>query len=194
MWSLAARLDRSLPRGDIPPSELFERAASRAMSRAPEREPSRAGADAPDGYLVALPKGQLPTPIGRALLLQVGDDRFVPVFVGSSEALAYQHQLEGTRPKRPLTHDLLVRVLELFGGEVAQVRIERLEGDVYVSTVVLRIRNDQREIDARASDAIVLAMGAGVPIYVSPQVVRRAARGITDVAHSSPNSDPSQSL
>lgn len=100
--------------------------------------------------------------------------RFLPVVIGISEVNAIKLKLSGIEPPRPLTHDLLIRVIEGFGGRVKQILIDRLENSTFYAKLVLEKENEQIEIDARPSDSIAIALRANAPIVVNPSVLDEA--------------------
>jgi len=119
--------------------------------------------------------GIAPTPHGNAVVLSDQARRIgVPIFVGDSEALAIMLRLRGQSFERPLTHDLLDSVLRRLGGRITSVRVDSLKDNVFHATIVLAHAGQRSELDARASDAIALAVGNGAPIYVAGEVIRRA--------------------
>jgi len=113
---------------------------------------------------------------GNAVLL-VDDERqrALVVFIGETEALSIQLRLQGTRYKRPLTHDLIDTMLDHLGARVLNVRVDRLEDDIFYGVVVLRSGNRIHEFDSRTSDGIALALGSDAPLFVAKDVLDRAA-------------------
>jgi bifunctional DNase/RNase len=112
---------------------------------------------------------------GDAVLL--GDETrrtVLPILIGGTEALSIQLRFERRRYERPLTHDLLDSILKDLGAEVVRVEIDDLVENTFLAAVVLRHDGRYSRIDARPSDAIALALGAGAPIYVSRKVLARA--------------------
>jgi bifunctional DNase/RNase len=105
----------------------------------------------------------------RALLLKETDGpRAVPIVVGVPEAEAVAMQLQGHTPPRPLSYDLMRRLLEAGGLRVQQAAVTRLEGDTYFATVALQTPDGQAVgLDARPSDAVNLALRSGAPLYVA---------------------------
>jgi len=104
------------------------------------------------------------------LLRKHDDDKVLPVFIGAPEAMAIQMALNNIRFKRPLTHDLLVSVLDSLGVSVSKVTIDAVIEGIYTATLVLKDENTNKEkwyIDARPSDSIVIALKTNSPIYVS---------------------------
>jgi len=98
-------------------------------------------------------------------------DRVLPIFIGFPEALAIDAALRGYIPRRPLTHDLFVNVLDTLGVKVEKITIDALINNIYTATIVLSEERDGKKIyhhvDARPSDSIAIALRAGAPIYVS---------------------------
>jgi bifunctional DNase/RNase len=108
-------------------------------------------------------------------LLDPSKHRAVPIFIGESEAFSIKLRLAHQSYPRPLSHDLLETILRKLGGRVEQVRVERLVENAYVATVVV-VRDQERfELDARSSDAIALALGGQVPIFMAEDVLRSTA-------------------
>jgi uncharacterized protein len=111
----------------------------------------------------------------RAILLkELEQDRQLPIFIHATEAEAIAAELEGYRPPRPLTHDLLNNCISALGGELQYVLISDLQNNIFYA--VLHVLQDGREIDidARPSDSIALAVRARVPIYVAEAVMDAA--------------------
>ena len=93
---------------------------------------------------------------------------FLPIFIGPPEALAIHMALEGHKPKRPLTHDLIINILDNLGVIVEKVTIDAVVDNLFVATIVLRDDNGKRwYIDARPSDSIAIALRVNAPIYVA---------------------------
>ena len=113
---------------------------------------------------------------GYAVLLQEKDsDRSLPIIVGSSEAQAIALYLEGVDMPRPMTHDLLINVLENPEGEINRVTIARISnGTFYAEIEVSNPQIGEMIIDARPSDAIAIALRTLSPIYVSDEVMGAA--------------------
>jgi bifunctional DNase/RNase len=128
-------------------------------------------ASAPDGFVEVLPQGVMPSGDGFALILrEERSGRVVPVMIGGTEAMTIELRLEGRRYERPLTHDLLDRMLGILGGQVVMVQVNKVRHDVFIGTIVLWDGHEQYNVDARTSDAVAVALGHRVPIYVSEAV------------------------
>lgn len=108
---------------------------------------------------------------GYAIILkEISGSRRLPIIIGQYEAQSIALELEGIKPPRPLTHDLLKEVIEVFGYSVNSVVISELKD----STFYAKIKFDSsgvEEIDARPSDAIAIALKFSSPIYVSTEIM-----------------------
>jgi hypothetical protein len=106
-----------------------------------------------------------------------GEERFLPIWMGQIEAEALVEHLEGIETPRPQTHDFTAGVLRTVQARVQEVLIDRLVDDVYYASVVLAGPGGTGAADARPSDALNLALRAGAPLRVQPDVL--AAAGLS---------------
>ena len=110
----------------------------------------------------------LPTQNYALLLLTPSGDVVVPVWVGVPEATAVALVLDGQRPPRPLTHDLLVDAVEALGARVEAAWLSHIRDDAVHARLEL---TGGRSLDARASDAIAVALRAQAPVLAEPRLV-----------------------
>ncbi len=94
------------------------------------------------------------------------EQRVFPIWIGLPEARAIHMELQGTENFRPLTHDLLAGIIGKVDGTVNRVMITHIKENVFYATLVIKKDNELIEIDARPSDAIVMALKFDAPIYV----------------------------
>ena len=127
---------------------------------------------------------------GYAVLLQEKDGtRSLPIIVGSSEAQAIALYLEGVDMPRPMTHDLLINVLEILDSEINRVSIARMDNGTFFAEIeVTNVQVGEIVIDSRPSDAIAIALRTLTPIYVSDEVMDRA--GIDNFSTESEVAEP----
>ncbi len=112
----------------------------------------------------------------RIVVLKDADTtRYLPIWIGPFEADAITIQLQNVEVARPLTHDLLKASIERLGGEIEQVAITELRNDTFYAEITVRLNTRRLQIDARPSDAIALAVRAGVPVYVAESVLAQAS-------------------
>ena len=127
---------------------------------------------------------------GYAVLLQEKDGtRSLPIIVGSSEAQAIALYLEGVDMPRPMTHDLLINVLEILDSEINRVSIARMDNGTFFAEIkVTNVQLGEIVIDSRPSDALAIALRSLSPIYVSDEVMDRA--GIDNFSTESEVAEP----
>ncbi len=101
--------------------------------------------------------------------------RWLPIVVGSTEAQAIALQLEKISPPRPLTHDLIKNLLDSIKAFVTRIVVSDLRENTYFAAISLKTNGTIREVDARPSDAIALALRVEDPIFVEDNVMKRAA-------------------
>ena len=102
-------------------------------------------------------------------------DRYLPIWIGPAEADAIAVKLQDLSVPRPLTHDLLVTVLEALGGAVKHILVDNLENDTFYAKIAIEVGGETKEIDSRPSDAMALAVRTLVPIYATEEVMEKAA-------------------
>jgi bifunctional DNase/RNase len=100
--------------------------------------------------------------------------RYLPIWIGAAEADAIAVKLQGVTVPRPLTHDLLVLVIDSLGATVDSIIVNDLKSDTFFAKIILNVDGGQVEIDSRPSDALALAVRAGVPIFVDEAVLDKA--------------------
>lgn len=108
------------------------------------------------------------------ILKELDRDRYLPIWIGPWEANAIAMRLQGLSPERPLTHDLFAATLQELGVVVQRVVIADLAEETYHARLFLEAQGRTFEIDARPSDALALAVRAGVRIFAAPAVLERA--------------------
>jgi bifunctional DNase/RNase len=141
----------------------------------PTRDPS---ARPPAGYRRMAVGGVAPTNAGNArdaiVLMDDSARRGLLLVIGGKDAVPVALPFEPTGVERPLTRNLLYAAVKKLGGEVVSVRVDRLEDDVFYGSVLLTKGGRVFELDARPSDALSLAVGNGVPVFVAETVLARA--------------------
>jgi bifunctional DNase/RNase len=111
---------------------------------------------------------------GISVLLQekTGQRRVMPIWIGDREGQVIDLRLRGEKFERPLTHDLLDAVLRDRGMTVARVEVDGLRDGTFLGRLYLADAEGRvTRLDARPSDCIALAVGAGAPIFVDEKVL-----------------------
>lgn len=108
------------------------------------------------------------------VLKQAEAERYLPIWIGPCEAEAISVGVKGIDVLRPLTHDLIVNILDALDADLQYIYINDLAENTFFATLVVEVAGAEVEIDARPSDAIAVAVRTGVPIYVSENVLAEA--------------------
>ena len=114
------------------------------------------------------------TPI--VILQDQNRSRFLPIWIGAAEANAIVLEIEGVRPPRPLTHDLIVNVLTTLDAQVTQIVVTDLRDGTFFAAIHLRTAAGDVEVDSRPSDAMALALRVDAPILVAEPVLEEASQ------------------
>jgi bifunctional DNase/RNase len=110
------------------------------------------------------------------ILKEQGGERWLPIFIGAAEAQAISLLLQGMEYARPLTYDLFDNILAAGGVEIRQVTVTELRDNTYYALVHMKdLKGEVKDIDARPSDAIALALKTKASIQVAKQVMDSAA-------------------
>lgn len=115
-----------------------------------------------------------------ALILKESDgDKRLPIIIGAFEAQAIALEIEGIVTPRPMTHDLIKKIIDELDDEISQVYINDLQDGTFFSKLILK--NSGIEIDSRPSDAIALAVRYNCPIYIDSYIMdNNAVESIDD--------------
>jgi bifunctional DNase/RNase len=100
--------------------------------------------------------------------------RQFPIVIAIMEALAIDRFVKEQSTQRPLTHELLCRVIEALGARVARVEVTKLKDHTFYANLVLDRNGDTIEVDARPSDAIAIGVKNLCPIFVHEDVLEEA--------------------
>jgi len=125
------------------------------------------------------------------MLNEVDGTRRLPIVIGAFEAQAIALELEGFKPNRPMTHDLMHQFMVSYNIVLDSVIISELKEGVFYSKLVLVSNGEAKEIDARPSDAIALAVRFKADVFTLPEIMEEA--GIeTKEPEDSPENEPDE--
>lgn len=127
---------------------------------------------------LALDVKQQPVVILKPLDEETGQGRMLPIWIGGLEAAAILAALSDNPPPRPLTLDLMRRLIDAVGADVERIAVTRIEDGTFYAEITLSTSGSEQVLDARPSDAIGLALRTGSVIWVDEEVLERA--GIPD--------------
>src|ERR1700723_4382924 len=120
---------------------------------------------------------EMPTNQPIVLLKETQGDRYLPIWIGPVEATAIAFAQQGMVPARPLTHDLFRDVLEALEVQLQTVNITALRDGIFFADLIF---SNGKEVSARPSDSIALALRTGAAIFASDEVLDEAGVAIPD--------------
>jgi bifunctional DNase/RNase len=119
-------------------------------------------------------KGVMPTSSGCAVFLGSEEKTFV-IYVDQGIGDAIQRAIDDVQVERPMTHDLMLSMLDGLGAEVERVVINHVDKGTFFARLIVSMENElgQKiiELDARPSDSMVMALASGKPIYAAKAVI-----------------------
>lgn len=106
------------------------------------------------------------------VLHDINNRKALPIWIGSAEASAIIRKIENLNVSRPMTHDLIISLIEKTGYELDRIEINDVEKETYFATLFLKDKDGNFvELDSRPSDAIAVAIRVDAPIYVTANVL-----------------------
>ncbi len=120
-------------------------------------------------------------PVPVVLLTVDGESDLLPIFIGFDVAAAIARGMDAVDIGRPLTHDLLLDVVEELGGRVDRVVIDSIEqdgggGGTYTADLHIDTPRGGAVVDARPSDSLALAARTNADIEIDPAVFDEGRR------------------
>lgn len=113
------------------------------------------------------------TPV--VILREKNGNRVLPIWIGPAEASAIAMEMQGVKPPRPMTHDLLKTIITGLGAELRRVVISALKDKTYFAELMLQRDDHHYQFDARPSDSIALALRLSAPIFTQDQLLEQTA-------------------
>ena len=97
-------------------------------------------------------------------------DKVLPIWIGHFEAWAIAMELSQIKSKRPLTHDLIATFISELSGKFEKVEVTELKEQTFFARIYLAVNGEVKEIDARPSDSIAIALKTGAQIFVAAEL------------------------
>jgi bifunctional DNase/RNase len=101
------------------------------------------------------------------------DQKHFLMFVGDSEFAAIAKEKGLVEPKRPLTHDFYLGIVDNLSVEFLRIEVYNMKDNTYFARVVFRADGNEYTVDSRPSDAVALALNRKIPILVNQKLFRR---------------------
>lgn len=113
------------------------------------------------------------TPV--VILREKDGTRVLPIWIGPAEASAIAMEMQGVKPPRPMTHDLLKSVIVGLGADLRRVTISAIKDKTYFAELLLHRDDHLFQLDARPSDSIALALRLNAPIFTEAELLEQTA-------------------
>ena len=121
------------------------------------------------------------------VLSEKGGNRKLPLIIKTQDAQRIALEIEGIKPSKPLTHDLIKSIGEIMGYDISEVFIHTLAEGIFYTKMILHNGLEEFEIESSAGDALAMAVLYKAPIYVSASILDSAGIFIND--DGTPSSD-----
>lgn len=131
---------------------------------------------------------RLEIPANTPVLLlreQSGTRRVIPIQIGAPEASSIHYALEGLQPDRPLTHDLLINIVDGLNAQPIKLVITKLEEHTYFADLHFIQQGSVVVVSCRPSDGVAVAVRSGIPIYAEDDLLDEVGK----VSIDSPDED-----
>ena len=119
----------------------------------------------------------------RIVLKEIGFGNYFSILIGNSEAQSVALALEGVQTPRPMTHDIIIDILESSDIKIHRIEINKFENDTFFSRILIKSYNfGIKSIDCRPSDAISIALKCNYPIFIEDEVLSsiKKSEGVFD--------------
>ena len=137
-----------------------------------------------DAHIEGVRVAESPSGVVAVVTLGVeGEDDVLPIFVGFEEATSIARGLDAVDIGRPLTHDLLLDVMEELGGRIDRVAVTALEEGTYIADLHVVTPRDEAVVDARPSDSLALAARTNVAIDIDEDVFEAGREPLDAYTH-----------
>ena len=103
------------------------------------------------------------------------EKRYLPVYIGSSQAEVIKRELTGVSPLETFANDPISKDIKRIGSKIKSVKIDKLEGNKFSAELVLTDEGKSCEISCPPAKALAIAVRARVPIFTDEIILDRAA-------------------
>ena len=100
----------------------------------------------------------------------------LPIMIGYYEAQSIHLALNDIQIQRPLTHDLVVNIIDALNATMERVVINDLRDGTFYARIFFNVLDQAVDVDSRPSDAIALAVRCRTPLFIEPSVLEKAGK------------------
>ncbi|GEM_PF-6795465 len=122
-----------------------------------------------------------PETFEKIVILRIEAQReamFLPFAIGQAEFDALTIRMQAGNSLTPLTHDLYVSIIAQLGGRIDSIIISDFKDTLFYAKLILDVKGVKLELDCRPSDALNIALSAGVPMFIEEELLPRLSYGM----------------
>jgi len=128
------------------------------------------------------------------MLCEPNSNSQIPIFIGAYEAQGILLAKETVKTRRPMTHELMVHVMDSYGLYLREVTIDKVQEGIFYSTLHMTDGFNEKNFDSRTSDAITLALLCDCPIMVADEVLEETSVKMDNPPFKATPSDPKEEI
>ena len=128
------------------------------------------------------------------ILQDEAQEKILPIWVAQPEGTAIAMGIRAFPMPRPMTFDFMIHLIDALGAQLEEVRVEVLKDSIFYGIAKVRIGNEVKEVDARPSDVLALAVRSGSPIYVAEEVMQQASKDMKTYENESGKFTPGEGV
>ncbi|MBR1550122.1 MAG: bifunctional nuclease family protein [Bacteroidales bacterium] len=128
------------------------------------------------------------------MLCEPNSNTQIPIFIGAHEAQGILLAKETVKTRRPMTHELMVHVMNDYGLYLREVTIDKVQEGIFYSTLHMTDGFNEKHFDSRTSDAITLALLCDCPILVADDVLEETSVKMDNPTFSNATANPKEEI
>lgn len=112
------------------------------------------------------------------ILKEKEGERYLPIYVGSSQASLVGRELQGIGYSELEDYVLSLTSVDIANSKVESVTISRFQNNIFYATLSYSQHDKPRDADCPPAVALALAVRAEAPIFAEERVLNKAAIGV----------------
>lgn len=114
------------------------------------------------------------------VLQEAAGSRILQLFIGAPEAALIGYAIQDLKTPRPMTHDVIISLAKLQGGEIVDVEITGLIENTFIAELRMKLNDRVETLSIRPSDGIAVALRAKVPLGITEDLLNYAGTRLED--------------
>ena len=101
--------------------------------------------------------------------------RYLPIYMGSSQADIIKSLLVGTEPAEPVDYDFFVPEVDTTDAVLKSLIIDGFENNIFYAKLLFTHHEISYKVDCPVAKAIALVVKAGMPIFAEEALLNKVA-------------------